>query len=162
MSTAKKVLKSIITGGFEAVKDSASKIGKAVGPGALIEAAIGGGKPDEYSEYLKTIGNPNLTGEKLKEKKIETAQTDEREMSKLRTFLQATAPHMRLPENLPELRPAEKIEQEKQQQREAMAEQNAKGLKVITSPAAKPQAGGRPGGRRKVSKGFEQKDTKVG
>lgn len=160
MTDAKKIIKNILGGGLEAVKE----IKKAVGPGALIEAAIGGGKPDEYSEYLKTIGNPNLTGEKLEEKKIETAQKDGREMSKLRTFLQATAPHMRLPEKPPELRPAEKIEQEKQQQREAMAEQNAKGPKVITSPAAKPQQGGRPGGRRKVSKGFEglQKDAKVG
>lgn len=159
----KQVIKNIISGGFEAVKDSAKQIGKAVGPGALIKAAVGGGKPDEYSEYLKNIGNPNLTGEELKKRKEETIQKDEREKNRLRTFLQTTAPHMRLPEKPAELRPAEKIEQEKQQRNAAMAQQQANQPKVIAAPAGKAKQGGLFA-RRKINKGLEgrQKDAKVG
>jgi len=69
MSAVKKVLKNIISGGFEAVKDSAKQIGQTVGPGALVEAALGQEKPDEFKEYLKSLGDKNLTPEELEKKK---------------------------------------------------------------------------------------------
>ena len=80
----KQVIKNIITGGFEAAKDSAKQIGQTVGPGALVEAALGQEKPDEFKEYLKSLGDKNLTTEELEKKKKEIAEKEEKEKRKLR------------------------------------------------------------------------------
>lgn len=162
MSTAKKVLKNIISGGFEAVKDSAKQLGQTVGPGALLESALGQKKPDEFSEYLKNLGDKNLTPAELEKKKKEMAEKEEEDKKKLRTYLQATPVHMRLPQNQKEPTAYEKIQQE-EAQRVKEANVREKMPKVLQPTGSRPKPGGLFA-RRKGGRGFEglQKDTKVG
>ena len=163
MSAVKKVLKNIISGGFEAVKDSAKQIGQTVGPGALVEAALGQEKPDEFKEYLKSLGDKNLTPEELEKKKKEIAEKEEKEKSKLRSFLQSTPAHLRPSPQQREMRPYEvvtKEKEEKEAREKQLQEKMPKALPQMSSKA-------KPGGlfaRKKGGKGFEglQKDTKVG
>lgn len=163
MSAVKKVLKNIISGGFEAVKDSAKQITHTVSPGSLLESALGQKKPDEFSEYLKNLGDKNLTTEELEKKKKEIAEKEEKEKNKLRSFLQATPAHLRAAPLPKEMRPYEAIikeKEEKETREKHMQEKMPRALPQMSSKA-------KPGGlfaRKKGGKGFEglQKDTKVG
>lgn len=163
MSGVKKVIKSIISGGFEAVKDTTSQLSQTVGPGALLEAALGQKKPDEFREYLKNIGDSKLTPEELEKKKKEMAEKEEEEKKKLRTFLQSTPSHMRPLEKPKELRPYEAIIKEKEEEAARQEELREKMPKPLSQTGSKRKPGGLFA-RKKGGRGFEglQKDTKVG
>ena len=159
-------IKKIIAGGFEIVKDSTKEIAGAVGPGALLEHALGQDKPkaNEMGDYLKNIGDPELKGDKLKQKEAEINQKDQAEMENARRILAGLPPHMQLPREEKKLRPYEekmKEEEKKAQEVEAMQQKQQNSL---AEPIVKQQRGSMRGKRKSPQKGFEglKKDTKVG
>ena len=157
-------LTSIIIGGFEAVADSAKKIGETVSPGALIESAVGVKKSDEYSEYLKNLGDKNLIGENLEKKKQELASKDEDEKNKMRSFLQATPAHMRLPQKPQEPRPQEEVIQDEERKKAMQVEAQKKQAQTVVTPIGKHARGALGAKKRpKTSMTMESsKNIKVG
>lgn len=117
MSKTKQVIKNIFSGGFEGVVDSAKQVGRTVSPAAFLTQAVGTQKGSEFTEYLKNVGDPNLTGAELEKKKKELSEKEEEEKKKLRTFLQATPPHMRPREKPAAVRPYEATIQDQERKK---------------------------------------------
>lgn len=170
MSKTKQVIKNIITGGFEVVKDSAKQLGKTVSPAGFIEQALGtkSGPPageagDEFTDYLKNLGDPNLTGANLEKKKKEVSEKEEEEKKKLRTFLQATPPHMRPREKQAAPRPHEEVVQEEERKKAMQIEQMKSQPQPLMQPSVKQPQGMSGARRRPKSADFEAgKNIKVG
>lgn len=160
-------VKRIITGGLEIIKDSAEELGKTVGPGALIEAALhpgGSRKPNEFSEYLQKSG-PNLSEEELKKRKEELSEEEKKQMEEDRkTLRQAVPAHMRPPPEPQELRAYEANIQEKEREKAMQVEAMKKKPKPLVTPVSVQSRGILGAIRRKQSpKGFEglQKERKL-
>ncbi|MCL4338201.1 hypothetical protein M1271_00760 [Patescibacteria group bacterium] len=169
MGKAKKIIGKIIGGGFEAVKESAKQIADTVSPGALLEQALGKQKQSENTmgDYLKNLGDPSLTGDKLKEKEGEFKTEDEKKIEEARKLLQAAGglpAHMRLPPKEKELRPYELTVQEEEKKKAAQVEAQKKQRSSMPAPSGKQPRGMLFGKRKSGGKGFEglSKDTKVG
>lgn len=158
-------LKKIITGGFEAVKDSAKQIVDTVSPGAIMEQALGHqrGKKDELSDYLQNLSS--VSSEELEKKKKELTEEDQKKLEETRKKLLTTMPtHMRPQQKPPGLRPYETTIQEEEKKKAQAVEAQKKQQQPLSTPAGK-QPRGMLFGKRKVGgKGFEGlvKDTKVG
>jgi len=157
-------VKSIITGGFEIVKDSAKQLADTVSPGKLIEQAIGS-KPqgNEFSEYLKNSG-PNLSPEELEKKKKELSEADQQKLEEERRKLpgiSTTPAHMRPPERQKELRPYDANIQEKEREKAQIVEAQKK--QPFVNPSSKQTRGMLGARRRPKSADFEAgKNIKIG
>lgn len=158
-------LKKIITGGFEAVKDSAKQIVDTVSPGAIVEQALGhqGGKKDELSDYLQNLSS--VSSEELEKKKKELTEEDQKKLEETRKKLLTTMPsHMRPQQKPPGLRPYETTIQEEEKKKAQAVEAQKKQSQSVPAPAGKQPRGMLFGKRKTGGKGFEGlvKDTKVG
>lgn len=158
-------VKSIITGGFEAIKDSAKQLTDTVSPGKLIEQAIGPkSKGDEFSEYLKNQG-PDLSPEELEKKKKELSESDQQSLEDERKKLQiATTPaHMRLSEKQKELRPYDANIQEEEKKKAQVVGAQKKQPQPLVNPVSKQTRGMLGAIRRPKSSDFEVgKNIKIG
>lgn len=163
-----KLIKSIITNTFEAVKDSAKQIVDTVSPGVMVEQALGQqqSQSSEFTEYLKNAG-PNLSPEEIEKKKQEFAQSDQSKLEEERKKLFSSIPaHMKLPQKQKPPRPYEAVIQEGERKKaQAVEAQKKQAGAQISAPAGK-QARGSLFARKKkhVSTGFEviKGDKKAG
>lgn len=163
MSKTKQVIKNIISGGFEVVKDSAKQLGKTVSPAGFIEQAMETKSGDEFTDYLKNLGDPNLTGANLEKKKKEVSEKEEEEKKKLRTFLQATPAHMRIAQKQTAPRPYEEGIAEEERKKAMQIEQAKKQPKPLMQPTGKQPQSMLGARRRPKSADFEAgKNIKIG
>ena len=159
-------VKSIITGGFEVIKDSAKQLAGAVSPGKLVEQAIGPKtQSSEFSDYLKKLG-PDVSPEELEKKKKELGQADQKRLEEERKKLQAvtTMPaHMRLPEKQKEPRPYEAALQEEERKKAQAVEMQKKQPQPVSAPAGKQPRGMLGARKRPKASDFEAgKNIKIG
>lgn len=165
MPDVKKIIKNIVGEGFEAAKDSAKQIADTVSPGALLEQAIGPkSQRNEMSDYLKNIGDPNLTGDKLKQKEQQIKSEDELKLERTRRMLSGIPDHMRLPNRQKELSPYEETMKEEEKKAQAVEAQKKQQQQQVAQPTSKPKRGSLFAKKKSQAKGFEGlvKDSKVG
>lgn len=158
-------LKKIITSGFEIVKDSAKQIADTVSPGALIEHALGTKKSsDTMGDYLRNLGDPSLSGDKLKQKEMEIKSEDEKKLEEARKILSGVPVHMKLPPKQPGPRAYEVTVQDMDRKQAQAIEAQKKQSQSAVAPKGKQQRGSLFAKRKTSAKGFEGlvKDTKVG
>lgn len=161
----KKAISSIITGGFEAVKDSAKQIADTIGPDKLLEQAIGVKKSgNEMAEYLKNVGDPTLTGDKLKQKENEFKTEDEKKLEAARKMLSAIPAHMRLPQKQSQPGAYEQTVQEEERKKAQAVEMQKRQSQAMAMPTSKQARGMLFGKKKSANKGFEGlvKDSKTG
>lgn len=162
MSKVKKIISDIAEAGLEVVKDSAKQIGQTVSPDKLLESVIGPKKSsNEFSEYLKNLGNPDLSQEELEEQKKKFEKDKEDELEKARRVLRGEPAHMKLPPKQEEERPYEKTWQEEEQKKALAVEAQKKQAQPLVIPKSKPK--GRVGvtSQKATTEGLK-KDTKIG
>ena len=168
MGKAKKIIGKIIGGGFEAVREGVKEVAQTVSPGALLEQALGTQKQtNEMGDYLKNIGDPNLTGDKLKAREGEFKTEDQKKLEAARKMLalQGGLPaHMRLPEKEKTLSPYEQSMKDLEQKKAAEVEARKKQQASAPAPSGKQPRGMLFGKKKSGGKGFEglAKDSKVG
>jgi hypothetical protein len=164
MSAIKKLIKSAVEETLEIVKDSAEQIVNTVSPDALFNAATGGEQPkpaqkeSDMTAYLKSLGN-GLEGDALKKKQMEVAQSDEQKVAALRTYLQATPAHMRLPPEPPKLRAYEQMIRDEEEKKAMQVQQQQSSFVV---PTSKPSRGGMGKQRPKAASMELKHDNKSG
>lgn len=144
MSTAKKLIKGILEGGFEAAKDSVKQVTDTVSPTALVEHALGTNtqQPNELTEYLKTL-SPDLTAEELEKKKKEFTGSQDAGLEEARKTIRAALPdHMKLPEKPRELTPYEQTIQDMERKKAGEVEMQKKQQSQVVTPVGKQQQGG--------------------
>lgn len=140
-SVIKNISKKVIEGGVEVLKDSAEQLKDTVSPGKLIEQALGTApkKPDELTEYLKSLG-PDASAEELKKREEELSEEEKRKMEEARkTIKAAVPPHMRPQPRPPELRSYEKMLREQEQKKALEIEAQKK--QQLIPPSGKQQSG---------------------
>ncbi len=164
-SKVKKVISNIITGGFEAVKDSAKQIADTVGPDKLLEQAIGTTKSgNEMSDYLKNIGDPSLTGDKLKQVEDQYKSEDEKKLEEARKVLSAIPAHMKLPQKRQQPSAYEQTVQEEERKKAQAVEAQKRQSQSMAMPTSKQTRGMLFGKKKSANKGFEglSKDSRAG
>jgi len=162
MSKVKKIIKSVIIEGFEAVKDSAKQIGETISPTGLLESAIGPKqKNNEFTDYLKGLGP--LSEEQLNKKKKEYEDREKSDLEKARNILRPSIPdHMKLPQKPVESRPYEQVAQDEEQKKAMAVEAQKRGpTQPLAVPKSKPK--GRLGqtSQKATTEGLK-KDTRIG
>ena len=157
-------LKKLIKKGFGFFRESAEQVGETVGPGPLIEHALGQSRSrreqskSEVTKYLQSIA-PDISQEELEKRKRQLSEKEQEEVKKARKVIRSSMPaHMRLPQKERELRPYEKKLQE-EEEKKAMADKMREKSKPFVMPSSPDK---RPGAGRKGKKspGMEQKDRK--
>ncbi|MBI2616780.1 hypothetical protein HYW55_01440 [Candidatus Gottesmanbacteria bacterium] len=163
-----KIIKSIITNTFEAVKDSAKQVADTVSPGSLLEQALGKQKSQssEFTEYLKNVGG-ELSPEELEKKKKEFSQSDQEKLEETRKKLLPSVPaHMKPPPTAKGPRPYEAtIQEEERKKAQAVEMQKKQASQQITPPSGKKARGSLFSKKKKATPtGFEvmKGDKKAG
>lgn len=144
MTSTKKIIKGILEGGIEAVSDSAKQVTNTVSPTSLVEHALGVNpqKPNELTQYLKTL-SPDLTAEELEKKKKEFTGSQDAGLEEARKTIRAALPdHMKLPEKPRELTPYEQTIQDLERKKAREVEMQQKQQSQVVTPAGKQQQGG--------------------
>ena len=162
MSKTKRIIKGILEGGLEVVKDSAKQVASTVSPTALLESAIGPKKGSEVTQYLQNLSDPNLSPEQLKENAAQIAKKDEKELEKTRALLTTTPAHMKVAPTAPSMSAYEATVAE-MEQKKALAVEMQKKQQSQSATAPKGKVRGNLFGKKKF-KGSEglAKDTKIG
>ncbi len=164
-SKVKKVISTVLTGGFEVVKDSAKQIADTIGPDKLLEQAMGTKKSgNEMSDYLKNIGDPSLTGDKLKQTEDQFKTEDEKKLEEARKMLSTVPAHMRLPQKQEQPRAYEQTVQEEERKKAQAVEAQKRQSQSMAMPTSKQSRGMLGGKKKSANKGFEglSKDSKAG
>ncbi len=164
-SKVKKVISNIITGGFEVVKDSARQIAETIGPDKLLEQAMGVRKSgNEMADYLKNVGDPTLTGDKLKQAENQFKSEDEKKLEEARKMLSAIPAHMRLPQKQQQPSAYEQTVQEEERKKAQAVEAQKRQSQSMAMPTSKQARGMLFGKKKSANKGFEglSKDSKAG
>lgn len=107
--------KQIITSGFEFIKDSASQLGGAFSPEAIIKEATKAKKrqadgEDEFTKYLREeLGGKDLSEEELEKIREKAREEDEKDLTKIREQLHrpSVPSHMKLAKEPEAKRPYE-------------------------------------------------------
>lgn len=164
MNIVKKIIKSIASKSFEAVKDSAEKLGQAVNPGEMVNQLTGVNNPQksDVGEYLENLGDPKLRGENLEKRKQEAGTEDQKALEETRKILRTTTPaHMRLQSRQPELSAFEKMKREEEEQKAQSVQANQIQRQQFVMPVSKPKGKLGTTSRKASIEGFK-KDTKIG
>lgn len=162
MSKTKRIIKGILEGGLEVVKDSAKQVASTVSPTALLESAFGAKKGNEVTQYLQNLSDPNLSPQQLKEKAVQMAEKDEKELEKARALLTTIPTHMKVAPNAPAMSAYETTIAE-MEQKKAIAVEMQKKQQAQSAVAPKGKVRGNLFGKKKI-KGSEglTKDSKTG
>lgn len=141
MSTVKNLAKSVVKNALETVAESVKPVAETVSPQKLIEQALGTpvSPKNEFSDYLKNI-SPDITPEEFKKRQEIAAIQDKQGIDEIRKTLTTTPEHMKLPPKPPELRPAEKRDQEEMEKKQKLAEQPVETFQAPDSKKTGPKA----------------------
>lgn len=160
----KPIIKKIITGTFEVIKDSAGELGKAVSPGEIMNQLAGvQNTPDknEMGEYLENVGDPTLTGDKLKQKEAELEAKKQKELEEARNVINPNPAHMRLPPRERELTPYEQSMKDWDEKNKAKAAETQQQSQVLSTPKSRPKGKLGATSHKATTEGLK-KDTKFG
>jgi len=86
-----KIIKSIVEGAGELVKDSVKQVKEVIDPAKLIDQATGAVKKDEFSKYLKNLGG-NLTEDEIETRRKEFEAKKEKEMEEAQKVIRSLLP----------------------------------------------------------------------
>ncbi len=160
----KPIIKKIITGSFEIVKDSARELGKAVSPAEMMNQLAGtqsSPPKNEMGEYLENVGDPTLTGDKLKQKETELEAERQKELEEARNAINPNPAHMRLPLRERELTPYEQSMKDWDEKNKAKMEEAQQQSQTLSTPKSKPKGKLGATSSKATTEGLK-KDTKFG
>ncbi len=160
----KAILKKIITGSLEVVKDSAEQLGKTISPAEMMNQLAGIQKPPEKSEmgeYLEKVGDPTLTGEKLEDRKKELKTEEEKQLEEARRAINPNPAHMRLPPQQRELTPYEQTVKDEEEKKKAKAVEAQQQGQSLSMPKSKPKGKLGATSHKATTEGLK-KDSKFG
>lgn len=143
MTTAKKIIKNIIEGGLEFVKDSGKQIGETVSPEKMLDSVLGPKETtDEFTKYLQSLGG-ELTPEQIEQKKKEFEENKIKEMEEARKVLKGSVPpHMKPSPQPRQPSPYEEVVQEGERKKAILLEtQQKQRQQQVFTPAGKQQRG---------------------
>lgn len=169
MSKVKKFFGNIFEQLKEGVKDSAKQVAKPFTAEKLADHILNReSHPDEFSEYLKNVGDPSLTGKKLEERQATHQSKDAAELERARSVIRAAMPeHMKLRPKPAEQPVYYKNIKERQDAVNRQAEAAAHRPVNLAEPEGKSERGSlfsRKKKRKPQTSGFEvvKKDSKMG
>lgn len=160
----KPIIKKIITGTLEVVKDSAGELGKAISPGEMMNQLAGTQNfppKNEMGEYLENLGDPTLKGEKLEAKKRELKTEEERQLEEARNVINPNPAHMRLPPRERELTPYEQSMRDEEEKKKAKAVEAQQQGQSLSMPKSRPKGKLGATSHKATTEGLK-KDTKFG
>lgn len=160
----KSIFKKIITGTLEVVKESASELGKTISPGEMMNQLAGTQKPpekNEMGEYLKNVGDPALTGDRLEARKKELKTEEERQLEEARRAINPNPAHMRPPPRERELSPYEQTVKDEEDKKRALAEQAQNQSQTLSMPKGKAKGKLGSTSHKATTEGLK-KDSKFG
>ena len=159
----KPIIKKIITGTFEVVKDSTRELGKAVSPAEMMNQLAGtqnSPPKDEMGEYLEKVGDPTLTGDKLKQKETELEAERQKELEEARNVINPNPAHMRLPPRERELTAYEQTVKDDEEKKKAKAVEIQQS-QSLAMPKSKPKGKLGATSHKATTEGLK-KDSKFG
>lgn len=160
----KPIIKKIITESLEIVKDSARELGKAVSPGEIMNQLAGTQNPpekNEMGEYLENVGDPTLTGDKLKQKEAELEAKKQKELEEARNVINPNPAHMRLPPQERKLTPYEQTVKDDEEKKKAKAVETQQQGQSLSIPKSRPKGKLGATSHKATTEGLK-KDSKFG
>ena len=162
MGITKKIITNIAEGVGEFVKEGGKQIAETVDPAKMLEQTLGLKKPNEFTEYLKSLGG-NLSPEEIEKKKQEYQVRQKEEISKAENVIRQALPeHLRPIPKAKEPTVYEKIIGEEEMKKARAVEAQKNQPKTISTPLGK-VTGVLGGRKRPKSSDFEAgKNIKIG
>ena len=115
---------------------------------------------NEMGEYLENVGDPTLTGDKLKQKEAELEAEKQKELAEARNVINPNPAHMRLPPKERELTPYEQTVKDDEEKKKAKAVE-AQQSQSLSMPKSKPKGKLGATSHKATTEGLK-KDTKFG